>query len=470
MTRNAIGIVRVSAIDGRDGDSFASPELQEERIRGIDGLNVLAVHPELDVSGGKPLAKRGTTAKPGLLQAVEAIERGEAEVLVAAYFDRLFRSLKVQAEVVERVERAGGKVLALDVGHVSSDSAAQWLSGTMLGAVSEYYRRSIGERIYASDARAIKNGKPPFPRIPLGYRRSEKGPLEPDPATLSLAVEIFTMRADGASWQTLLNHLAAHGITYSQAGLRALLANRIYLGELRFGELHNHKAHKAIIGPELFERVQSTWSPRGRVPRSQLLLARMRLVRCDRCGSVMGPATWVHQPTGQKMKRYRCPTPGPGHASIDAKIVDDLAADAAWLTVADMEGRAAANRTYAEAKSKAEASQSDLDAAVRTFVAAGIESEPAVIEKLSALRDRRDTDAAHAASCRPTDGIPVYLSELERERATHDELRDLIAATLHKVAIIPGKRGDRWSDPRLRVTVHPRWGDPIIPQPLGDPV
>jgi DNA invertase Pin-like site-specific DNA recombinase len=36
------------------------------------------------------------------------IEAGRADQLVVAYFDRLVRSLKVQLEVIERVERAGG--------------------------------------------------------------------------------------------------------------------------------------------------------------------------------------------------------------------------------------------------------------------------------------------------------------------------------------------------------------------------
>ena len=51
--------------------------------------------------------------RKGLREAIEAVEAGEADVIVTAYFDRLVRSLKVQAEVVQRVERAGGKVLTL---------------------------------------------------------------------------------------------------------------------------------------------------------------------------------------------------------------------------------------------------------------------------------------------------------------------------------------------------------------------
>ena len=52
-----------------------------------------------------PLSKR-----PGLLAAIEMIEAGRADQLVVAYFDRLVCSLKVQLEVIERVERAGGEI------------------------------------------------------------------------------------------------------------------------------------------------------------------------------------------------------------------------------------------------------------------------------------------------------------------------------------------------------------------------
>lgn len=107
-SRRAIGIVRVSRT--REGDGFASPAEQRERIEAAcdrDGLELVDVIQELDVSGGTPLARRA-----GLRRAVEAVEAGEADVIVAAYFDRLMRSLSVQADVVQRVEKAGGAILA----------------------------------------------------------------------------------------------------------------------------------------------------------------------------------------------------------------------------------------------------------------------------------------------------------------------------------------------------------------------
>ena len=212
-SRRAVGIVRVSQVAGRNGERFASPDEQRERIEAVcerDGLTLLAVHEELEVSGGRPLEQR-----PGLSAAVAAIESGQADVVAAAYFDRLFRSLTTQAEVVERVESAGGQVLAVYVGQVSSASAGQWLSGTMMGAVSEYFRRSAKERSAEGQARAVARGATPWARVNVGYRRRDDGTLEPDPETVPLARRVFEMRAEGKSIMQIRNMLREHGIDRS---------------------------------------------------------------------------------------------------------------------------------------------------------------------------------------------------------------------------------------------------------------
>jgi DNA invertase Pin-like site-specific DNA recombinase len=96
-TRRAIGIVRVSQVKDREGESFASPGQQRDRIHAAcerDGLVLLDVMEELDVSCGRPL-----DARPGLSRAVAAVEAGEADVIVAAYFDRLMRSLRCRTSL-----------------------------------------------------------------------------------------------------------------------------------------------------------------------------------------------------------------------------------------------------------------------------------------------------------------------------------------------------------------------------------
>jgi DNA invertase Pin-like site-specific DNA recombinase len=89
-------------------------------------------------------------------------ENGEADVVVAAYFDRLVRSLAVRREVVERVERAGGAIVAVDVGEVRADTASRWLSSTMLGMVAEYHRLVTAERTADAKRRVVERGVRPF--------------------------------------------------------------------------------------------------------------------------------------------------------------------------------------------------------------------------------------------------------------------------------------------------------------------
>jgi site-specific DNA recombinase len=288
----------------RDGERVISPTEQQERIRSAcadGGLELVEVIKELDVSGGTPLERR-----VGLRRAVERVESGEADVVVVAYFDRLVRSLAVQREVLERVEAAGGRVLALDVGEIRSDTASRWLSSTMLGMVAEYHRRVTGERTADAKRRAVARGVPPFPRVPPGYRRLEGGRLEPDPEQAAVVADAFRLRAGGATVAQVREYLREHGIERSFHGTQALLGSRIVLGELRFGQLVNPDSHPAIVDRVTWQKVQRLRSPRGRRAKSERLLARLGVLRCGSCGARMVVGTANN--SGYYL--YRCPPVG----------------------------------------------------------------------------------------------------------------------------------------------------------------
>jgi DNA invertase Pin-like site-specific DNA recombinase len=92
-------------------DRFVFPSEQREPIASACARDSLKLAEVLEERlEGAPLERRHS-----LRRAVELVQVGEAEVIVVAYFDRLVRSLTVQAEVAERVERAGGAILAVDL-------------------------------------------------------------------------------------------------------------------------------------------------------------------------------------------------------------------------------------------------------------------------------------------------------------------------------------------------------------------
>jgi DNA invertase Pin-like site-specific DNA recombinase len=440
-TRRAVGIVRVSQTNGREGDSFASPGEQTDRIRTAcerDGLRLVELIEELDVSGGTALADR-----EGLRQAVEAVEAGEADVIVAAYFDRLVRSLRVQDDLISRVEAAGGQVLALDTGQVTNGSAGQWLSGTMLGAVAEYARRTAAERSAEAQARAVARGVLPWPNVPPGYVRGEDGVLVPDPSARATVREAFEMRADGATVAEVRTFFASRGIERSYHGVTSLLASRVMLGEIHFGDLVNLTAHEPIVDRDLWQRVQRVSTPRGRKPKSGRLLARLGVLRCASCGARMVVGSSNHG----SYALYRCPPTGDctQRVTISAEKVETLVVEKVRKALSDAEGRANIETNAREAERAHAQAQEALDAAVRSFAAAGVMDEPAAVERLTGLRTERDAARERVEQLGGQRASVTVNAASDWDRLSPEARRGLIRATIDRVEVTPGRGAGRVS-------------------------
>src|SRR5664280_711118 len=435
--RRAVGIVRVSRVGGREGESFASPDEQRLRIEAEcerDGLELLDVIPELDVSGGTPLAKR-----EGLRTAVERVEAREAQVVVAAYFDRLCRSLKVQGELIERVEGAGGQVLAVDVGQVRNGSAGQWLSGTLLGAVNEYQRRTTTERTAGAQARAVARGATPWARVPLGYDRSN-GTLSPNPDEVPIVRRAFQMRVDGESITQIRKMLKSNGVERSHRGVQVMLANRIYLGEVHFGKLVNLTAHKPIIDRALWDRVQRMVIPRGPQPASERLLARLGILRCGSCGARLGT---MKLPKQGDYPIYRCPSTSDcdHHMTISAVIAEQTIIKHVREVLADVEGRASAEDGARRAEKELAAAQNALDAAVRAFDVLGdVESARERLQELRTAVDKAQGRVDQLGGAGASLGIS---GDRDWDSLTVAEQRELIRLSIRCAVVGPGRGAER---------------------------
>lgn len=447
-SRRAVGVVRVSRVGDRDGERFVSPSEQRERIAAIaerDGLALVETLEELDVSGGAALAKR-----PGLRRAVEMIEAGQAEVIVAAYFDRLVRSLATQAELVERVEQAGGKILAVDVGEVSSASASRWLSSTMLGAVAEYARRATAERTADAKRRAVARGVPPFPNIPPGYKRRTDGTLEPD-TRAPIVAEAFQLRAGGATIMEVRAFLAKNGIRRSFHGTSALLESRIVLGELTFGELVNARAHEPIVDPSVWRRVQKMKAPRGRRPKSERLLARAGVLRCATCGSRMVVGT-----TRQGRRTYsfyRCPPNGDctDRVTISADIAEATIADEVKRLLDGHVGTASADSGLAAAEAELDRLEHELDAAVRAFD--GLDDVDAVRRRLHEIRDGRDAARERVDDLRGLALPAKRVTAADWDSFSIASRRELVQILVERALVSPASHGPQRIRVELRETL-----------------
>jgi site-specific DNA recombinase len=352
--------------------------------------------PEIDVSGRLPLSKR-----PGLLAAIGMIEAGRADQLVVAYCDRLVRSLKVPLEVIERVERAGGEIFALDHGKLTNGTAAQRLSTNMLGSVFQYCAEIMGEKVTAAQARAVARGIYPHPRIPVGYVRGEDGVLVVEPAAAKVVVRAFERRDRGASLVEIQAWLAENGIERALSGVGWMLRSRMYLGEIHFGELHNPHAHEPIVKDRgLFERVQRRTVSRGRQATSERMLARLGVLRCGACASRMV----INSDSGS----YRCGDTSADRcrrrAAVKADRVEAMVLDAvrAYSATADVPRRASRKRQIREADRAIARASADLDDTIRQLGALGLLGRAASQETLAKLTTALDD--AYTARARLGDG------------------------------------------------------------------
>ena len=390
--------------------------------------------PELDVSGGAALAER-----PGLSRAVAMVEAGDADVIVVAYFDRLVRSLSVQAEVVERVERARGAILAVDVGEVRADTASRWLSSTMLGMVAEYHRRATAERTVEGKRRAVARGVAPFPNLPPYLRRGEGGVIELDPKRARIVRDAIRQRIEGATIATVREYLQSRGIKRSYHGTQALLTSRMLLGELRFGEnMVKEDAFSALIDSETWRRLQRVFVSRGRRAKSDRLLARLGVLRCGSCGGRMSVGT-----SQGRYPLYRCsPTSDCSQrVTISAEVAERTVIEAVQDLLAGIEGRAPVESGAGDAAEEVARAQDALDKAIRSF--AGLEDEDAARERLQELRAARDQARERHDELLAASAPAITVSAGDWDYLSLEEQRALIVAVVDRAVVRPGRGADR---------------------------
>lgn len=101
--------------------------------------------------------------RPGLQEALERLDRGEADVLLAAKLDRLSRSTKDFVELLDRAGRRHWHLLALDAPADTTSPQGEALA-SMLAIFSQLERRLIGlrtqEALAALKARGVRLGRP----------------------------------------------------------------------------------------------------------------------------------------------------------------------------------------------------------------------------------------------------------------------------------------------------------------------
>ncbi len=196
---HVVGYLRVSTAEqaasglGLDAQRAAITAEAERR-----GWQVVAFYEDAAASA-KSMAKR-----PGLAEALGAIEAGTAAGIVVAKLDRLSRSLVDFAGLMARANAEGWTLVALDLGVDTSTPAGRFLANVMASA-AEWEREIIGTR--TRDALAAKKAA----GATLGRPR-----LLPD----DVRDRIVTAHAAGQSFTAIARDLTAEQVPTAQGGAK----------------------------------------------------------------------------------------------------------------------------------------------------------------------------------------------------------------------------------------------------------
>ena len=441
----ALGLIRVSRMSRRR-DSAHSPEVQRRLIepfadRQAWDLAELLNENEIrggDVSGGADPRKR-----PGFGPAIDAVEAGDADVIVAADLSRLFRDIDEQRRTIDAIEAVGGEFWTVADGRVTHETAQAELTANINGSMNHFQRRYAKEKSWLAVEIAIEQGKVPWSQTAPGYVR-EDSRLLPDAGLVPVIVGAFELRDSGAPVQAVQAFLAERGIKRSFHGTGHLLRDRIYVGEIHFGQhTPNLQAHAPIVDRALFDRVQAKKISRGRRAKSERLLARLGVLRCASCDARMVVGTGNHS----RYFIYRCPpvVACEHHPTIAATLIEDAVVEAVRAALADFDGQAEAEARGRDARAALVAAQEALEAATRVVLGAGLGSEPLAVERLSALRQERD-DASAAVDRIGFSDASLRLNGAEDwDSLSLDGRRALILAVVRRVTVGPGRGLDRVS-------------------------
>jgi site-specific DNA recombinase len=202
----AIGYVRVST--EKQADFGVSLEAQSEKVRAMAVVQGAELA-EVIVDAGESAKSLN---RPGMARLLSLVDAGDVDTVIIAKLDRLTRSVKDLAELLERFTRRGVSLVSV-AESLDTGTAAGRLVLNIMVSVSQWEREAIGERTRDAMHHKRANGER-VGTIPFGYRVAADGlHLETDPAEQSILFHIRELKEAGRTTRQIAHDLNRLGFT-----------------------------------------------------------------------------------------------------------------------------------------------------------------------------------------------------------------------------------------------------------------
>jgi site-specific DNA recombinase len=238
-----------------------------------------------------------TLERPELQRALREARARRFDVLLVYRVDRLARSVRGLAQILEDLDSAG-VVFRSATEPFDTSTPAGRLMVQMLGVFAEFERATIIDRVVAGMERKAARGGWNGGKVPYGYviDPATKGlvPREDEARLVPTIFRLYTDRRLGtreiAAWLNRHGHRTRSGDTWTYKTVLTILRNRSYLGEIFFRGAYHPSSHTPLVDAEVFEAAQVILTERGedasrKRSNSTDYLLSGRVVICGHCGS-----------------------------------------------------------------------------------------------------------------------------------------------------------------------------------------
>lgn len=323
--RRGAGYIRVSAVMGREGDSFMSPDVQREKIQAwadYRGFEIVEWYTDLDRSG------RAGVHRPEF-ERMMADAKADPPLFEAVAVYRLTRFARSVSQAASRYRelREANVALVSVTEDIDTTTASGSFMQNMLFAMAEFESERIGEEWRAIHAARRRRGIAHMPGPTFGYQVEGASIIGIDEQEAAAVRTIYRMRAAGSSTAEISDWLFENGFRSKRAKnprlarnvIRAMLRNPIYAGLVRTSDDELVEAtHQPIVDRDLWEAVQATWQRTTSMARRAGGGSLSGLLVCSSCG---------HRLTSEG-RRYRCKATENGRdcpqpVAVDAAETED---------------------------------------------------------------------------------------------------------------------------------------------------
>ena len=203
--QQVVGYVRVSS--EQQAVSGVSLEAQEARIRAmavVQGVELAEV-----------IADAGESAKslqrPGMARLLALIDAKQVQVVIVAKLDRLTRSVRDLADLLDRFEKRGVSLVSVSESLDTGTAAGRLVLNVMM-SVAQWEREAIGERTREA-LRHKKSSGQRVGTVAYGFEVSEDGKtLVTNPHEQAILDVIHELRAQKLSFRQIAKELNHRGL------------------------------------------------------------------------------------------------------------------------------------------------------------------------------------------------------------------------------------------------------------------